>query len=162
MDQVTNYGGGSMNCVTTRQLWSPEERASIANILSDGILLSDITTLVPTRTELAVIREVYKTNRYSIRTMNDGTKRFFTEIKTRNRKRKEESVVVKSVEASTTTDTEVYENKQVCIVPQKLKNTSKELKAMALVLLYENGLLATSESVRHTIKLLSQYQKEIK
>jgi hypothetical protein len=149
-----------MNRIITRQLWSSEERASIANTLYDGITLSDITALVPTRTEAAVIREVFKTNMYSIRTMDDGTKRFFTEIKTRNRTRKEESVVVKSVQASTTTDTEVYENKQVGIVPQKLKNTSKELQAMALVLLYENGLLATDESVRQTKRLITQFRKE--
>jgi hypothetical protein len=145
----------------TKKRWSSKERASIANVLSNGIPLLDITKLVPTRTEVAVIREVIKTNIYSIRTMDDGTKRFFDAIKTRNRSKNGKSIDVISDQPSTSFEKEVYKNKQVGIVPQKLKNSSKELQAMALVLLYENGLLATNESVRQTKRLITQFKKEI-
>lgn len=89
-----------MKKLAHRPRWTPSERNLIENMLTDGTSLSEIVALIPIHNEAGIIREVFKTNRYSIRTLDDGTRRFYSEIKTRNRSKKEkitEAVVCRQV-----------------------------------------------------------------
>jgi hypothetical protein len=144
-----------------KRRWSTQERALISNSLSDGITLSEINELVPNRSEIAVISEVNKKNGYSIRTMDDGTRRFFTGVKTRNRGKKEKSIDVISDQTFTSIEKNVDNNQQTSIVPKKVLDTGKELRLMALDLLFRENLIIANQSVKQAAKLLSQFKKEV-
>lgn len=74
-----------MKVYKKRPRWTVEEREIIKKTLKDGTALTELVMSIPNHNEAGIIREVLKTNRFSIRTTEDGTRRFYSEVKTRKR-----------------------------------------------------------------------------
>jgi len=144
----------------TRQKWTVEERTIIASTLTDDVDLEAIKTLIPLHDEVSVLREVHRSNGYGIRTMEDGTKRFFADLKTRNRSKNEKTGAVVS-RPFAPVNIEVDNNQHKIIITKKVVNTGKELRLLALDLLFRENLIITDQSVKQTVRLLSLFRKEI-
>jgi len=66
--------------------WTEQEKLILSNNISDGMLVSEMCKLIPSRPESGIIR-VAQTLDFGVKT-KDGVKRFYANKSTRNRQKK--------------------------------------------------------------------------
>ena len=153
-----------MNKVPIKKLsscfhWTSDESNIIRNAYENNIPLPELMLQLEGRTEDAIVAQARKLG-FGVLTLN-GNRILVGELQHKGKHLNKKSTVVKSVEATTTANIEVDNNQHKIIITKKVVNTGKELRLLALDLLFRENLIITDQSVKQTVRLLSLFRKEI-
>jgi hypothetical protein len=144
--------------ISSGKQWGQREKEFLIQGLQNNLLLSELLGQLPGRSPDAIIGQAHKLN-YAERKQPNGDKTFIFGISHRGISSKRSAENDKeSVPA--VVDFEAYKDTQ--IIAKKPKLSTKELRMQALDFLYEKDLMINDQSVKHTIKLLTQFRKDMK
>lgn len=147
----------SRSKVSSGKQWSQREKEFLIQGLQNNLLLSELLGQLPGRSADAIIGQAHKLN-YAERKQPNGDKAFVYGMSHRET-RVGKSAGDDSESVPALVSFETY--KDTRIISKKPKRTTKELRMQALDFLYEKDLMINDQSVKHTIKLLTQFKKEI-